>query len=190
MSFDPRAARLNMVESQVRTADVTDYGVTDAMRAVEREALCPADKAVLAYADAEIEYVPGLWLMRPREIGKLLQTLLPRAGERALCIAAPYAAAVLREMGLEVAVVEGADLAKIPKGPFDVILTEGSVAEVPVAWIAALAEGGRLGVVVRRGPVGKARLYLCEGGRTGWRETFDATPPYLPGLQPKAQFAF
>lgn len=190
MSFDPRAARLNMVESQVRTADVTDYSLTDAMRAVEREALCPPDKAVLAYADAEIEYAAGLWLMRPREIGKLLQTVLPRAGERALCIAAPYAAALLREIGLEVAVVDGAGLGNIPKGPFDVIVTEGAVAEVPTAWIAALAEGGRLGVVARRGPVGKARLYQRDDGRTGWRETFDATPPYLPGLQPKAQFAF
>ena len=190
MSFDSRAARLTMVESQVRTADVTDYALTDAMRAVERESFCP-DKPTLAYADAELEYGPGLWLMRPREIGKLLQALLPRPGERALCIAAPYAAAVLREMGLEVTVVDGAaDLTNVPAGEFDVILTEGAVAECPDVWVAALAEGGRLGVVVRRGPVGKARLYLREEGRTGWRDGFDATPPYLPGLEPKAQFAF
>jgi len=190
MSFDSRAARLTMVESQVRTADVTDYALTDAMRVVEREALCPAGKGGLAYADAEIEYAPGRWLMRPREIGKLLQGLLPRPGERALCIAAPYAAAVLREIGLEVVVAEGEDLARAPEGPFDVIVTEGAVANCPDAWVKALAEGGRLGVVVREGPVGKARLYLREDGRTGWRDAFDATPPYLPGLEPKVQFAF
>ena len=77
MTFDFRAARLTMVESQVRTADVTDLAITDAMRTAPREGLCP-DKAGLAYADAEIEYAPGLYLMRPREIGKLLQAVQPR----------------------------------------------------------------------------------------------------------------
>lgn len=190
MSSDFHAARLNMVESQVRTADVTDLAITDAMRAAPRETLCPAGKGDLAYADAYIEYAPGLSLMRPRELGKLLQLVQPRAGERALVVAAPYAAMILEAMGLEVTAAQGDDFTKAPKGPFDVILTEGAVAEVPEAWTRALAEGGRLGVVVRGGPVGKARLYLREDGRTGSREAFDSTPPYLPGLQPKAQFAF
>lgn len=190
MSFDFHAARLNMVESQVRTADVTDLGITDAMRAAPRETLCPAGKSDLAYADAYIEYAPGLSLMRPREVGKLLQLVQPRAGERALAIAAPYAAMILQAMGLEVTAVVGDDAARIPQGKFDVILSEGAVVETPSSWVEALAEGGRLGVVVRAGPVGKARLYLREDGRTGSREAFDSTPPYLPGLEPKTQFAF
>jgi len=188
MSFDFRAARLTMVESQVRTADVTDLAVTDAMREALRESLCPT-KAGLAYADAEIEYAPGLWLMRPREIGKLLQALQPQPLERALCIAAPYAALVLDVMGLEV--TQAACGAGAPAaGAFDVVITEGAVCEVPEAWTDALAEGGRLAAVVRGGPVGKACLCAAQDGRLSWRELFDATPPYLPGFEPKTQFAF
>jgi protein-L-isoaspartate(D-aspartate) O-methyltransferase len=189
MTFDFRAARLTMVESQVRTADVTDLAITDAMRTVARESLCPPPKAPMAYADAEIEYAPGLWLMRPRDIGKLLQALHPRPLERALAVAAPYAAAVMAAMGLEV-VSCGPELdGGAAAGAFDVIVTEGAVAEVPQAWLDRLAEGGRLGAVIRNGPVGKAHLYMRQDGPMAVREVFDATPPYLPGLQPQAHFA-
>ena len=46
---DFTAARLNMVESQVRTADVTDVRIHDAMRVIPRETFVPAGKAYLAY---------------------------------------------------------------------------------------------------------------------------------------------
>ncbi len=190
MSFDFRAARLTMVESQVRTSDVTDFAITDAMRRVERERLCGTDKAAVAYADAELEYAPGQWLMRPREIGKLLQAVAARPGERALCIAAPYAAALLEAMGLTVVQAAAEPLGTPAGGPFDVIVSEGAVAEIPEAWLAALAEGGRLGVVVRDGPVGKAWLFTVQDGHRAGREVFDATPPYLPGFSPRPQFAF
>ena len=189
MTFDFQAARLTMVESQVRTSDVTDLGVQDAMRLAPREALCPPDKAHIAYADAELEYSPGRYLMRPREIGKLLQAIKPLAGQKALAIGAPYAAQVLALIGLQVEAVEPA--AKLRVGArYDVIVTEGAVAQTPAAWTAALAEGGRLGVVTRQGPVGNARLYTCREGKAVWREVFDATPPFLPGFEPQPQFAF
>jgi hypothetical protein len=92
MSSDFAAARLNMVESQIRTADVTDLPLQDALRVVPRETLVPAGKGYLAYADADVEYAPGRWLLRPRDVGKLLQHLRPREGDKALAIAAPYAA--------------------------------------------------------------------------------------------------
>ena len=42
MSSDFAAARLNMVESQIRTADVTVLPLLDALRVVPREILVPA----------------------------------------------------------------------------------------------------------------------------------------------------
>ena len=105
---DLAAARLNMVESQVRTADVTDVRIHDAMRALRREEFTPPDKAHLAYADIEVEYAPGRWLLKPRDVAKLLQALKPMPGEQALAIAAPYAAAVLETMGLTVERLDGA----------------------------------------------------------------------------------
>ena len=65
MSTDFAAQRAIMVESQVRVNDVTDYAIQDAMRAVPREALLPAEKAYQAYADAEVDEVSFLLPTRP-----------------------------------------------------------------------------------------------------------------------------
>lgn len=190
MTFDFAAARLNMVESQMRTSDVTDHQLVEAFRQVARETLCPADKAKFAYADAEVAYGPGLWLMRPRDVAKILQTVRPRAGERALAIAAPYAAAVMEAMGLSVDRLDEGDL-KTPSGrDYAVIVSEGAVDRVPSGWLAALAEGGRLAAVERSGPVGKARLYLKTAQGAAAREVFDSSPHLLPGFEPELRFAF
>ena len=190
MTFDFAAARDNMVDGQVRTSDVTDLKLIDAFRKVEREKLCPPEKAAFAYAEAEVAYAPGLYLMRPREVAKLLQALEPQPGERALAIAAPYAAAVLEAMGLSVERVEQGDLSAAPGKDYDVIVSEGAVERAPQAWAAALAPQGRLAVVERKGPVGKARLYLQGEQGVAVREIFDSSPHYLPGLEPQPGFAF
>jgi protein-L-isoaspartate(D-aspartate) O-methyltransferase len=190
MTFDVAAARQTMVDTQVRVNDVTDISIQAAMRRVPREAVCPPDKAFLAYADAEVEYAPGRWLLRPRDAAKLLQAVRPRAGETALAIAAPYLALVLEDIGLAVTRLDGEELKTFPAGVFDVIVCEGAVGVVPPAWPAALAIDGRLGVVVRDGPVGKMRLYARTQRDLGYREVFDATPPVLAGLRPEPGFAF
>jgi len=190
MTFDFAAARDIMVDSQVRPNDVPDLVLQHAMRTVARERFCAEGKAGLAYADAELEYAPGRFLLRPRHMGKLLQTVSPRPGERALAIAAPYAAAVLEKIGLTVTRLDGEDLKTPPAGEFDVVVCEGAVAEVPPAWLKALAPDGRLGVIVRQGAAGKMRLYLRAGSDIGWRPVFDAAPPVLAGFEAQAGFVF
>ena len=190
MTFDFAAARQIMVDTQVRVNDVTDLTIQTAMRQVPRETFCPAGRAHMAYADAEVEYAPGRWLLRPRDAAKLLQSVRPRAGERALCIAAPYLAALLDDMGLIVTRLNDGDLKTPPAGPFDLVVCEGAVAEPPANWTSALADGGRLGVIVRKGPIGKMRVYLKTGADLGWREVFDSTPPVMAGFEPVAGFAF
>ena len=189
MTFDFAAARQTMVESQVRVNDVTDLSIQTAMRRVAREALCPAGKAYLAYADAEVEYAPGRWLLRPRDAAKLLQAVRPRPGERALAIAAPYLALALEDIGLIVDRLD-ADLKAAPAGSYDVIVCEGAVGTPPPTWLSALGVGGRLAVVVRDGPVGKLRLYVRTELELGFRQVFDATPPVLAGLEVESGFAF
>jgi len=188
---DTAAARLNMVESQVRPADVTDVRLHDAMRALAREDFLPPAKAYLAYADIEVEYAPGRSLLKPRDVAKLLQAVRPMPGERALAIAAPYAAAVMARLGLTVTRLEEGDLSQIPgDAAYDVIVCEGAVGRVPPAWLSALALRGRLGVVERDGPVGKACVYLRADDGLGRREVFDATPPVMAGFAAEHGFAF
>lgn len=190
MVADFSAARSNMVESQVRINDVTDVRIHDAMRRIPREAFVPEGRAYLAYADLEVEYAPGRSLLKPRDIAKMMQALRPMAGERALAIAAPYAAAVLEAMGLEVVRQDGEDLSQAPGADFDLIVCEGAVTRVPQAWTDALALGGRLGVVERDGPVGKATIYVRAHDGVGARQIFDSTPPILSGFERQAGFAF
>ena len=208
--MDFTSARQNMVESQVRSVDVTDLQIQDAMRAIPRERLALPHRAALAYADAEVEYAEGRWLMRPRDVAKLLQAARPRAGERALAIAAPYAAAVMARMGLAVTVLEtpeadarvrlalegeglavaAGDLMSPGGGPYDVVISEGAVAEVPAGWVRVLAPQGRLAAVLRAGPTGKATIHLRTGDALGAREVFDASAPWLPGSAPRRAFVF
>ncbi len=190
MAADFAEARLNMVESQVRTNDVTDVRIHDAMRAIPRESLVPADKAYQAYADTAVDYAPGRALLRPREVSKLLQALKPKTGERALALAAPYAALVLEAMGLVVERQEGDDLKSLPGANYDLIVVEGAVTRAPDAWLKALAPGGRLAVIEREGPTGKAALYMRAEDGIGRRVLFDAMASLLPGFEPETGFAF
>jgi protein-L-isoaspartate(D-aspartate) O-methyltransferase len=209
---DFTAARVNMVENQVRTNDVTDLPIQDAMRVVARERFCPLGKQYLAYAEAAVEYAPGFFLLEPRDVSKLLQAVYPEPHERALAIVAPYAAALMADMGLEVtllmptaetaeAVARGleggsvrvivGDLHAPAGGPFDVLVTEQAVPDAPKAWQDLVGVGGRLGLVERNGPVGKARVYLRgEDGLLGRREVFDSAARMLPGFERRPQFTF
>ncbi len=209
--MDFHAARQNMVESQVRVNDVTDNALQLAMRHVKRERLCAPSQAFSAYGEVESAIAPGRVLMKPRDISKLLQILEPRSGEVALAIAAPYAAAVLASVGLNVTLQEGdpramavvepylkelgvttvvADL-KIPAGKaYDAIIVEGAVAELPAAWLKALKVGGRLAVVLRDGAVGRARVYIRLESGFSEREVFDSSPSTLPGFARTPSFEF
>lgn len=190
MTADFAAARLNMVESQVRTNDVTDVRIHDAMRTIPREAFAPADRGFQAYADTDVEYAPGRYLLRPREVSKLLQAVRPLEGERALAIAAPYAAAVLEALGVVVERLDGEDLKAVPGSNYALIVVEGAVSEAPKAWLDALAPGGRLAVIERDGPTGRAILYIHAEDGIGRRSLFDAMAPILPGFEREVGFTF
>lgn len=189
MAADPASARTNMVDSQVRPSDVTDVRIHDAMSAIDRTVFVAAGMTYLAYADAEAPYGPGRWLLKPRDLAKLVQALKPQAGERALAIAAPYAAAVLEALGLTVDRLDDADL-QPGRGGYGLVISEGAVAKAPEAWLGALELGGRLGLVERDGPVGKAAVYVRTAEGFGRREIFDATPPVMAGYNAEHGFAF
>jgi protein-L-isoaspartate(D-aspartate) O-methyltransferase len=208
--MDFAAARKVMVDSQVRVNDVTDRALQAALLAVPRERFCAPDRAFTAYGEVEVEIANGRRLMQAREVAKLIQALDAREGETALAIAAPYAAAVLARMGVSVTAQE-ADPAVIevvapalaeagvtavvapfaqPSGEgYDVIVSEAAVAVKPEAWLAALRVGGRLAVVERHGPNGRAVLYVKGQGGVSRRELFDAAPPVLQEMTPAPAFA-
>ena len=76
--------------------------------------------------------------------------------------------------------------------PYDNILIEGAVREIPQAILDQLAEGGRLATVVAGAneTLGVAQLVVRVGTVTSGRPLFDAGTPVLPGFAPPQRFSF
>jgi protein-L-isoaspartate(D-aspartate) O-methyltransferase len=214
--LDYAAARATMIDSQVRTNDVSDLALQDAVRVVPREVFVPDAKRSFAYAEIEIQSAPGRVLWKSRDFTKLAQAAGAFPGDKVLVIAgaAGYSAAVFAAMGASVAILEESealaahakavlaasdvlgvavavgDLQQGLPGPFDLIFVDGAVEAVSPKWTNALSEGGRLAVVVSEGPVGKARLYVSSGGVASARDIFDCNVPLLAGFAQVRGFEF
>jgi protein-L-isoaspartate(D-aspartate) O-methyltransferase len=90
-----------------------------------------------------------------------------------------------------VTVVQGAlPQGHAAKAPYNVIFVGGSVAEVPVALLDQLAEGGRLVAVEGQGNSGVARLFFKAGGVVTGRRAFNAAIKPLPGFERIRAFEF
>lgn len=215
--FDYTAAREHMVESQIRTSDVTDYGVLNAFRTTHRELFVPKTSKALAYSDANISLENDRVLMKPRDMSKMIQAADIQPTNIVLDIACGrgYSSAILAKLAETVVALEetdeavekattvlsesGADNAVVVKGniksgarehgPFDVIFVNGAVAEVPSTWFDQLANNGRLVAVIKNGPIGRATLFTRSGDTIGDKIIFDASVPFLPGTQKPAVFA-
>jgi protein-L-isoaspartate(D-aspartate) O-methyltransferase len=215
-ALDLQAQRTAMVDSQVRVNDVTDRRLIAAMGQVARETFLPAGKEAMAYADMAVETGPGRWMLAARDFSKLVQIAGVLDTDKVLDVApgAGYSTAVLSQCAASVVALEAdeaaastlrANLAKAGaanveivsgalkagapgKGPFDVILVNGAVEEIPKAWLDQLTEGGRLVAPVAEGGVRRARIYTRSGGKTAWRTPFDCQAPALPGFERAAEF--
>ena len=210
--------RFNMVESQVRTSDVTDERVLAAMDEVPRERFVPASKRGIAYADTALEIVPGRFMLSPRNFGKMLQAAVIEPGDKVLDVgcASGYSSAVLAKLARSVIALEqdadlvraasdmlpavGATNALVVQGslaegarqhaPYDVIFINGGIESDPRALLAQLNEGGRLIAIKRKGAEGRAQLYVKENGHVGNWPVFDAHAPVLPGFREPVGFVF
>ena len=215
---DYAALRLNMVETQVRTNDVTDVRIHAALSAVAREKFVPAARRATAYADVPVEIAQGRYLLDPRTFSKMLQLALLQPGDHVLDVACGtgYSSVVLGKLVKSVVALEqDADLVRVAsdmvpangatnvtvvqggltegvkaKAPFDAIFIEGAVESVPEQLLAQLAEGGRLVAILNNGAQGKAHLFIREKGRIGSRTDFDAAVPVLGGFRKVVGFVF
>jgi len=213
------AARHNMVENQIRTNRVTDPAVLRAMEDTPREVFVPKQLRGVAYVDEAIDLGNGRVLMEPLIFARLLQAAEILETEVVLDVgcASGYSAAVLSHLASTVVAVESdADLSEQAKsrlnelsvdnvalvsgplaagdathGPYDVIVLEGAVAEVPASLTAQLADGGLLvAVVAGESGLGRATLVARVGDIFSSRVVFDTTAALLPGFQAKSSFRF
>lgn len=210
--------RRMMVDTQVRPSDVTKFPIIAAMLDVPREEFVPAAMREAAYMGEHVDLGNGRVLLDPRTLAKLLDTLAVTPGDLVLDVGtgtgysaailarlaeavvaleedealAREAEAALTQIGADsVAVVTGPLAAGAPKhGPYDVIVVQGAVEELPAALTDQLAENGRIGVLFQQGRLGVVRIGYKIDGNVSWRDAFNASAPVLPGFQKKAAFAF
>jgi protein-L-isoaspartate(D-aspartate) O-methyltransferase len=213
------AARINMIESQLRPNKVTDERVIEAFMRIRRELFVPERLRGVAYIDDDLPLGDGRYIMQPMVAARLLQAAAVERTDTALVVGAGvgYEAALLAQLARSVvALEENPELARIGRSvlvdhriasvsyaeaplssghrqrmPYDLILFGGAVAVIPGEINTQLAEGGRMVVVLRQHEcVGRATLITRAGGALAPRVIFDAATPLLPGLVAKAAFVF
>ena len=202
--------RTTMVDTQVRPSDVTKFPIIAAMLAVPREAYVPVELREAAYLGENLSIGPGRVLLDPRTLAKMLDALDIQRGETVLILGAGlgYSAAVIARLadaliaveedpglaaeaertlsaeGVDNAVVmTGALAAGAAKhGPYDVIVIDGGVEDVPAPILAQLKDGGRIGALTMAQGVGVVRIGIRRAGAMSWRHAFNAAAPVLPGF--------
>lgn len=211
-------ARTHMIDCQLRPNEVNDERIISAIAAVPRENFVPKAKRSIAYMDEDLEICNGRFLMEPMIFGRLLVAADIKAGDLVLDVgcASGYSSAVLAGLAdavvaleedgelaslaekrlaeqdiMNVAVVKGGLAAGVAKqGPFDVIVLEGAVENVPAGLTNQLKEDGRLVCVKLEAGVGRGHIIEMHDGKPEGRNLFDANVQPLPGFQNEQGFVF
>lgn len=203
--------RRMMVDTQVRPSDVTKFPIINAMLEVAREDFVPAAARATAYMGVNIDLGGGRVVFEPRTFAKMLDGVDIQQGDMVLdlgpgfgystAVAAHLAEAVvavepdpamakeaeqaLAAAGIDnTAVIEGALADGAAKhGPYDVILIQGGVEQVPDTIADQLRDGGRIAALFQDGALGTCRLGIKADGRINWRFAFNASAPVLRGFE-------
>ena len=214
---DFAARRLTMVDTQIRPSDVTKFPIIDAMLTVKRENFVPDGQREAAYVGDLIDLGGGRCLLEPRTLAKMLDAVNISRDEVVLDIAPAlgYSTAVAARMAeLVVAVEADGDLAAEAQtllmeaeadnaimhtgpldqgaaehGPYDVIMIQGGVEQVPDALLDQLKDQGRMICLFMEGDLGTVRVGRKSAGRVSWRYVFNASAPVLPAFCAEAAFS-
>lgn len=216
--MDFEAARVKMVENQIRTTDVTSHSVLNAFFAVPRENFVPEKSKLLAYIDCDIEVAPGRFLMEASPLAKLLQLGAITKEDKVLDVGCGtgYVSAVLSLVAGQVVALEsneelaaqaktnlaalgynnvsviGGDLEKghASNASYDVIFLNGSIEQLPQALLDQLGEDGRLITVIGYGHAARATVFIRERGAFSENVFFNASIKPLPGFVKSKEFVF
>jgi len=212
-------ARFNMIEQQIRPAEVLDPRVLEVVANTPREAFVPAGYRDLAFSDINIPLPNGQVMMKPIMEGRLLQALNIRPEDSILEIGtgSGYFTALLSRLGKQVHSVEidvdimaaarkrlatqGIDNVTLLQGdaaqgwdqdgPFDVIAITGSLPILPDSFQQQLTVDGRMVAIVGQSPVMQV-LLTTRMTETEWNSKclFETDFPALINARQPSAFVF
>ena len=212
-------AREQMVSQQIRAWDVLDETILDLFRRLPRETFVPAAYRDVAYADLPIPLAHGQNMLQPSVVGRLLQAVAVRHGERVLevgtgsgfvsaCLGtlgaqvrsleihedlAAGARAALAATGIgQVEVVHADAFASVSGGAqYDVVVLTGSLPVHDARFESLLRPGGRLFAIVGDAPAMDARLVTLDGSGARRSESlFETVVAPLIGARRTDPFRF
>ena len=202
---DYARARTLMVDNQLRTSGITDRRLLAVMGQVPRETFVPPARQALAYIDEAHPLSATRKLGPPVPFAKLIQLASIEHTDKVLDVGSGtgYSAAVIGGLAQQVtaleedpalasaarknlasigssnvSVIEAPASSAAQYGPFDVVVVEGTLAEVPQALLDALKTEGRLVAYVGSpGKVPVAHLFAKSGKGVAARADFDGRLP-------------
>ena len=138
--------------------------------------------ALVLYVGAGLGYGPAV-------VSKLAETVVALESDPAL---AASAGQHLTDNGADnVAVIEGALNEGCPdQAPFDAIIVDGALPDVPADLCRQLKDGGKLVCVIGYGLGGKAHVFEAVGGEASARAEFSAAVAPVPGFEKPQGFVF
>lgn len=210
--------RQTMLDCQIRPSGVVDPAILSAFETTPRQDYVPEALRSIAYSDKEIAFGPGgRFLVEPMIHAKILQALGLTSEQIVLDVGVGlgYSVAILSSLVSTVVALESSEallqsaskswdkhnisnvvslVGDLPAGapvhaPYDAIIINGAVYEVPQALLSQLSEQGRLICVLRKSPqaAGQVTLFQRNGAQ---RALFDAGTSYLTGFEPVPVFEF
>jgi len=212
-------ALFNMIEQQIRPAEVLDSQVLNIIAEVPREYFVPTEYRQLAYSDTNIPLGNEQIMMSPIQEARLLQALQISPQDEILEIGtgSGYLTALLAKLGKHVVSVEidqklsssaalklrehaisnvtldvgDASRGWAEKAPFDVIAVTGSLPVMCDALKQQLKLGGRLFVIVGSKPA-MAALLITRISDDQWaeEELFETFIPTLINAEKPPEFVF
>ena len=213
---DYKKRRKIMVDTQIRPSDVTKFPIIDAFLSVPREKFMPDGKREAAYIGENFQIGRSSIMLEPRTLAKLLDSLEIHNDELVLDIGSGlgYSSAVisliaevviaveedssmaneaeqiLSEIGVDNVVVQIGELKDgAPEhGPYDVIILQGGVGEIPSSIFNQLKNGGRIGAIFIEEGLGTAKIGFKLNNKITWRYSFNAAAPILPGFSKQKDF--
>ena len=206
-----------MVDTQIRPSDVTKFPIIDAFLSVPREKFVPDGKREAAYIGENFQIGQSRVILDPRTLAKLLEALDVQKDELVLDIGTGlgYSSAVISLLAEVVVAVEedsslaseseeilseiGADnvVVQVSKlkdgapehGPYDVVILQGGVEEIPGSILKQLKNGGRVGAIFIEEGLGTAKIGFKLRDKINWRYSFNAAAPILKGFFKQKDFA-
>ena len=205
----------NMIEGQIKPINGMSEELLSVFYSLDRNDFMPEAMKEMAY----VEILENKrTILKPSLIAQIALSINLKANENVLILGATtgYLSAILSHQAETVIVVEENEQLlnnsenaikknninnvvfiknEIVKGyneqsPFNAIIIEGAIQEVPLNIIDQLEEGGRLFAIVQEGEICSAKLFKKNGRSISEQKLFNCTLPVLSMFIKKNSFSF